>query len=61
MADAKDVATVIQSALAEIGVTGKLDVTKDGQEVQADVGAPTGDDVKIDVVVEDLETGPSAK
>ena len=37
MANAKDVAAVIQSALDEIGVAGQLEVSMDGQEV---VGPP---------------------
>ncbi len=55
MADAKDVATVIQSALDEIGVTGKLEVSMDGQEAAKPLGAPSGDDRHVDVVVEDLK------
>ncbi|MGE3745512.1 MAG: hypothetical protein AB7G25_07370 [Sphingomonadaceae bacterium] len=54
MADVKDVAAVIQSALAEIGVTGTLEVSKDGEEAAAALGRPTGDDVQVAVVVEDM-------
>ena len=38
MADAKDVATAVQAALDEIGVTGTLDVTKDGDEAAKTIG-----------------------
>ena len=55
MADAKDVAAVIQSALDEIGVTGKLEVSMDGQETTKSLGNPTGDDHRVDVHVEDLK------
>ena len=54
MATAKDVAAVIQSALDEIGVTGQLEVAMSGQEVTKALGTPSGDDVHIDVVVENL-------
>lgn len=54
MANAKDVAAVIQSALDEIGVTGQLEVSMDGQEATASLGAPNGDDHHVGVVVEDL-------
>ena len=54
MANAKDVATVIQSALDEIGVTGKLEVSMDGQEETKPLGAPTGEERHVGVVVEDL-------
>jgi len=53
MANAKDVAAVIQSALDEIGVTGQLAVSIDGQEVTSSVGSPGGDDLHVGVVVED--------
>ena len=56
MADAKDVAAVIQSALDEIGVTGHLDVSMDGQEASKALGTPTGNDQRVEVVVEDRET-----
>jgi hypothetical protein len=55
MANAKDVATVIQSALDEIGVTGKLDVSMDGQDATKSLGASNGDDIHVDVVIEDLD------
>ena len=54
MADAKDVATVVQSALTEIGVTGKLHVTKDGKDAVEPLGDLSGDDVAVDVIVQDL-------
>jgi hypothetical protein len=54
MADAKDVAAVIQSALDEIGVTGQLEVSMDGQEAAKTIGVPNGDDIHVGVVVEDL-------
>ena len=54
MADAKDVATVIQAALGEIGLTGKLGVSMDGQHASKPLGSLTGNDVDVAVVVEDL-------
>jgi len=54
MANAKDVAAVIQSALGEIGVTGMLEVSMDGQEATKSLGTVAGEDVEIAVVVEDL-------
>lgn len=54
MANAKDVAAVIQSALDEIGVTGQLEVSMDGQEATKPLGTPNGDDLHVGVVVEDL-------
>ena len=54
MADAKDVAAVIQSALDEIGVTGQLDVSMDGQEASKTLDTLTGNDQRVEVVVEDL-------
>jgi hypothetical protein len=51
MADRSDIATVIKSALAEVGVAGKLNVEMDGKAVTTTVGAPTGDDVDVTVVV----------
>lgn len=53
MADAKDVATAVQAALDEIGVTGTLDVTKDGDEAAKTIGTPGGDDVHVTVDIED--------
>ena len=53
MANAKDVAAVIQSALDEIGVTGQLEVSMDGQEITSSVGSPGGGDLHVDFVVED--------
>ena len=55
MADAKDVATAVQAALDEIGVTGTLDVTKDGTEAAKTIGTPGGDDVHVTVAVEDAD------
>jgi hypothetical protein len=55
MADAKDVAIAVQAALDEIGVTGTLDVTKDGEEIANTIGKPGGDDVHVTVDVEDAE------
>ncbi|WP_242141152.1 hypothetical protein [Sphingomonas sp. TREG-RG-20F-R18-01] len=54
MANAKDVAAVIQSALDAIGVTGQLDVSMDGQEATEALGKPTGDDLHVGVVVEGI-------
>jgi hypothetical protein len=55
MASPKDVAVVIQSALDEIGVTGRLDVSMSGQDRTKSLGIPSGnDDVHVGVVVEDL-------
>ena len=53
MATAKDIATVIQSALDEIGVTGELEVTADGERATKPLGAAGGDDVQVDVAVQD--------
>ena len=55
MADAKEVATAVQAALDEIGVTGTLDVTKDGDETAKTIGKPGGDDVHVTVDVEDAD------
>jgi hypothetical protein len=55
MADAKDVATAVQAALDEIGVTGTLDVTKDGAEAAKTIGTAGGDDVHVTVEVEDVD------
>jgi hypothetical protein len=57
MADAKDVATAVQAALDEIGVTGTLDVTKDGMEAAKTIGTPGGDDVHVTVDVEEADKG----
>ncbi|WP_419828086.1 hypothetical protein [Sphingomonas sp.] len=54
MADAEGVATVIQSALQEIGVAGELKVSKDGKEVAAALDGPAGEPVRVTVDVEDL-------
>ncbi len=58
MANAKDVAAVIQSALDEIGVAGQLEVSMDGQEVRSSLGFPSGDDLHVGVVVENLLEKP---
>jgi hypothetical protein len=55
MADAKDVATAGHAALDEIGVTGTLDVNKDGKDVAKTIGKPGGDDVHVTVDVEDAD------
>ena len=55
MANAKDVATAVQAALDEIGVTGTLEVTKDGKDVTKTIGKPGGDDVHVTVDVEDAD------
>lgn len=62
MANAKDVAAVIQSALDEIGVAGRLEVSMDGQKATSSLGSPSGDDLHVGVVVEDLpgKTGQSS-
>ncbi|WP_267394989.1 MULTISPECIES: hypothetical protein [unclassified Sphingomonas] len=57
MADAKDVATAVQAALDEIGVTGTLDVAKDGAEATKTIGTPSGDDVHVNVDVENAAKG----
>jgi hypothetical protein len=55
MADAKDVATAVQAALDEIGVTGSLDVTKDGRGVAKTIGMLGSDDVHVTVDVADAD------
>ncbi|WP_242153621.1 hypothetical protein [Sphingomonas sp. BAUL-RG-20F-R05-02] len=55
MANAKDVATVIQSALNEIGVTGQLEVSMDGQEATKSLGTEKGDDLHVGVIVSDVD------
>jgi hypothetical protein len=57
MADATGVATVIQSALQEIGVAGKLKVSTDDGEATAPLDGPQGELVKVTVKVEDLPQG----
>jgi hypothetical protein len=54
MADAKGVATVVQSALQEIGMTGKLEVSKDGAQIVAPLDGPPGEPVRVVVEVENL-------
>jgi hypothetical protein len=55
MANAKDVATVIQSALEEIGVTGQLEVSMGGQESTKSLGTAKGDDLHVGVIVGDVD------
>lgn len=55
MATISDIATVVRSALAEIGVTGQLDVRGDRMRITSWVGAPTDDDVEVTVTVKPLE------
>ncbi|WP_242154810.1 hypothetical protein [Sphingomonas sp. BAUL-RG-20F-R05-02] len=55
MANAKDVATVIQSALEEIGVTGQLEVSMDGQEATKSLGTARGDDLHVGIIVGDID------
>jgi hypothetical protein len=38
----------------EIGVTGQLEVSMDGQEAAKSIGMPNGNDIHVAVVVEDL-------
>lgn len=47
MATVLDIATVITSALTEIGVNGRLDVHKDGSWSTSWVGSPTGADYDV--------------
>ncbi|WP_419826681.1 hypothetical protein [Sphingomonas sp.] len=54
MADAKGVATVVQSVLQEIGVAGTPKVSKDGKSVTAPPDDPQGKPVHVLVEVEDL-------
>jgi hypothetical protein len=51
MADVKDFATVIASALEEVSVNGVLQVSVDGSEVVQEVGASNDDDVDVIVTV----------
>ncbi|MBB5714762.1 hypothetical protein [Sphingomonas aerophila] len=55
MASASDVATVIVSALAEIGMTGEVDATKDGVQAVQWIGSPSGNDVQVVVTVQPLD------
>jgi ethanolamine utilization protein EutQ (cupin superfamily) len=57
MADIKDVSTTIESALNEVGLTGKLNVDMDGKHVVAPVGDVTGHPVEVHVEVVDAEPG----
>jgi hypothetical protein len=54
MASASDFATVIVSALSEIGITGEVDATKDGVRAVQWIGSPSGDDVQVVVTVKPL-------
>jgi hypothetical protein len=51
MADVKDFATVIASALEEVSVNGVLQVSVDGSEVVQEVGGSSDDDVEVIVTV----------
>jgi hypothetical protein len=52
MADIKDVSQVIQSALAEIGVSGDLAVDMGGEHVEKLLGQ-AGDELAVTVMIED--------
>jgi cell division ATPase FtsA len=52
MADIKDVSQVLQSALAEIGVSGDLAVEMDGEQIERPLGH-AGDALAVKVVIED--------
>ena len=54
MATANDVATVIVSPLAEIGVTGEAEATKDGVRAVQWIGSPSGEGVQVLVTVKPL-------
>lgn len=47
MADINDVSTTIASALAEVGVSGQLDVQMEGSKAVTIVGEPGVEDVKV--------------
>jgi hypothetical protein len=51
MADAKDYATLIASALEEVSVTGVLQVSVDESKVVQEIGASNDDDVEVVVTV----------
>ena len=51
MADIKDLSDVIQSALTEIGVDGKLHIEMDGEQRDKLVGDDRGQDVEVVVSV----------
>ena len=51
MADIKDISSVIASALGEVNVSGKLDVTMDGEERVVAIG-DKGDQVTVTVAVQ---------
>lgn len=51
MATVLDVSTVIASALAEVGINGRLDVRMDGSRSTSWVGLPTGEDFEVVVSV----------
>ena len=56
MADIKDVTAVIASALAEVNVSGELDVQMDGRQAVQVLDA-MGEPVKVVVSVEPVEKG----
>jgi hypothetical protein len=51
MADAKDYATLIASALEEVSVTGVLQVSVDESKIVREIGASNDDDVEVVVTV----------
>jgi hypothetical protein len=53
MADIKDVSNVIQSALAEIGINGELQVDMEGDHVAKPIGHAAGDEMAVKVVIAD--------
>lgn len=57
MADINDVATVIASALTEIGLHGYVDLEMDGAKRAASVGS-LGDEVEVTVTVRLLKAMP---
>jgi hypothetical protein len=59
MADIKDVSQVIQSALAEIGVSGDLAINMGGEHIEKPLGR-AGDamDVKVDIAEQLTERAP---
>jgi hypothetical protein len=62
MASPKDVAIALQSALDEIGMSGRLDTSVSGQGRTKSLGTPSGTDVHIGVDEEDLaEQGAKTK
>lgn len=55
MATIKDMSQAINSALVEIGVSGELHVTMDGDKAVAPIGQTGGDDMEVAVDVRDLD------